>query len=114
MGSFSLLEIITIAVVVLIVFGPERLPELARKAGQLVAKARQATSSMTSALEQEYGEAIEPIKDLREELDAVKSDLTKAITSIGDLESDLTPSTPEAEETEDEDPEDDERDAAAG
>lgn len=114
MGSFSLLEIVTIALVVLIVFGPDRLPELARKAGELIARARNATRSVTSALEQEYGEAMEPIKGLREEIEGVRSDLTKAITSIGDVEVDPGPGEPEATGDEDAGSEDDERDAAAG
>ena len=114
MGSFSLLEIVTIAVVVLIVFGPDRLPELAKKAGELIAKARHATRSVTSALEQEYGEAMEPIKGLREEIDGVKSDLTKAITSIGDFEVEPDPAEPDTEAGEHADSDDDERDAAPG
>lgn len=114
MGSFSLLEIVTIAVVVLIVFGPDRLPELARKAGELIARARHATRSVTSALEQEYGEAMEPIKGLRDEIDSVRSDLSKAITSIGDIEVDPSPSQPDPVESDEAEPGEGERDAAAG
>lgn len=83
MGSLSFGEILTILVVVLVIFGPQGLPELARKLGALMAKVREATRSLTSQLEREYGEGMEPIRELKSQYDATKRDLTDAVTAIG-------------------------------
>ena len=48
MGSLGTGEILVIVLVALIVFGPERLPEITRKAGEWLAKAREMTRSVTA------------------------------------------------------------------
>jgi len=86
MGSLSLAEILLIVVVILVVFGPRRLPELSRKAGDLLGKLREGTSYVTQAIDSEYGEAMEPIRGLKRELDGIKGDVTRAVSGIGDLD----------------------------
>lgn len=86
MGSLSFAEIITILLVVLIVFGPNRLPEFARKLGELMAQARRATSQFSKDISSEWGDAVEPILAVKEDFDGVKKDLkdaTAAITGLG-------------------------------
>ena len=100
MGSLSISEILTILVVILIIFGPSRLPELARRLGELLAKAREATSSFTKQLEAEYGDAIEPISGLKDQFDGIKKDITEAVTTIGNAAS-IEPASP-AEDAEEE------------
>lgn len=110
MGSLSISEILTILVVILIVFGPKRLPELARRLGALLAKAREATSSFTRQIEAEYGDAIEPIGGLKDHFDGIKKDLTDAVTTIGSAAS-IDP-TSSANEAADEQASDDEQTSA--
>ena len=86
MGSISFTEILVIVVVALIVFGPKRLPELARRAGELVAKAREASSSLTDALGQDYSDVVEPLKGVKDDVTGIRDDLTRAVTSIGELD----------------------------
>ncbi len=74
-----------IALVALIVFGPQRLPEIARKMGELMAKARNATQDLTSALDSEYGDAAAPIKDLKGEYDATKQQLKDSVATFTDM-----------------------------
>jgi TatA/E family protein of Tat protein translocase len=50
---FSIPHMIVIFVVVLIVFGPQKLPELARGLGKLLAEFRKASTDFKSAFEQE-------------------------------------------------------------
>jgi len=83
MGSLSFSEIVVIVLVILVVFGPKRLPELARKAGEPMNKVRNASSSITDALGDEYDATIDPIRGVKRDYDGLKSDLTKAVTSIG-------------------------------
>ncbi len=85
MGSLSLAEILVILVVILVVFGPKRLPELSRRAGYLLGKLREGTAYVTRAIDSGYGESIEPIRELKREIDGLKGDVNRAVSSIGDL-----------------------------
>lgn len=85
MGSIGLGEIITICVVILIIFGPRRLPELARVAGQLLAKARQATSAIQDEIQRELGDAAEPIRQVQEDFKATGRELKDTMSSIAEL-----------------------------
>lgn len=90
MGSLSFAEIVTILLVVLIVFGPNRLPEFARKLGELMAQARRATSQFSKEISGEWGDAVAPIVAVKEDFDGVKKDLkdaTAAIAGFGATES---------------------------
>ena len=89
MGSLGTGEIIVIVLVVLLVFGPERLPEITRKAGQLLARAREMSKSVTDSFDDEYKDVIAPIKDLKSEYDSTMSELKGAAASVGDLSVDI-------------------------
>ncbi len=84
MGSLSFGEILVILLVVLVVFGPRRLPDLSRRIGAWLAKAREATSYVTQAIDSGYGEVMEPIKELKDEYDGLKGDVTRAVASFGE------------------------------
>jgi Tat protein translocase TatB subunit len=86
MGSLGFGEIALIAIVALLVFGPDRLPELARKTGELLAKAREATRSFTDALDSEFDEAASPIRSLQADLQATKDELTSAAGTVLDFD----------------------------
>jgi sec-independent protein translocase protein TatB len=83
-GSVGFGELLLIGVVALIVFGPNRLPELARKAGQLLAQARRATQEFTDALDAEYDGATSPMRDLRAEYESTKRQITDATAKLVD------------------------------
>ena len=51
MFSFSPSELLTIGLVALIVFGPRRLPEIARRAGRMVAYLRSAAAEIRSEVD---------------------------------------------------------------
>ncbi|MEN8233845.1 MAG: twin-arginine translocase TatA/TatE family subunit [Actinomycetota bacterium] len=101
MGSLSFSEIILILLVILIVFGPRRLPELARRAGELAKKLRTASASLSESLGVDYEATVEPIRTAKREIDGIKSDLTKAVSSVGlseDSEADAAAVQPTEEE----------------
>jgi len=83
MGSLSFSEIVVIVLVILIVFGPNRLPDLARKAGEFMNKVRNASSSMTDALGVDYEETVEPFLSAKRDFDSIKEDFTKTVTTFG-------------------------------
>ena len=50
MPQIGPLEILTVAVLALVVFGPQRLPEIARNIGKAINEVRRVTSEMKSEL----------------------------------------------------------------
>lgn len=83
MGSLSFSEIVVIVLVILIVFGPNRLPDLARRAGEFMNKVRNASSSMTEALGVDYEETVEPFLSAKRDFDSIKQDLSQTVTTFG-------------------------------
>jgi len=57
-------EILVVMVVAILVFGPERLPELARQAGRFLRTARKMVDNAKSDLASEMGEDFAGLKDL--------------------------------------------------
>lgn len=56
-------EIVVIAVVAILVFGPERLPELARQAGRFVRTGRQMINKARDDLQRELGDDFEGLSE---------------------------------------------------
>ncbi len=92
MGSLGVQEMVVIAIIALLVFGPDRLPEVARNAGKLVARFREETGKSLDELKRAANlEGIEgEIKGIRDEFDRAKADLkgsvdvvTRAATDTG-------------------------------
>ena len=94
-------EILLVIVIALIIFGPEKVPEMARTLGRMLRTIRQAASGFTTVITQELDEAKKTTSDLTagvtQELDEVKkatSDLTtglnKELSGVRKTTSDLT------------------------
>lgn len=84
MPNFTLSEIATIVLVILIVFGPHRLPEMAQKAGQLVRKSRLIIADLRREFDSEWREVSEPLKDVQREVTGIKDELGSSLRSISD------------------------------
>lgn len=65
MFSVSPAEILTIAAVALIVFGPKRLPEISRKAGSVIRDLRDTAADLRRGIEQEYQDTAESLAEVR-------------------------------------------------
>src|ERR1700753_2928950 len=95
-------EVGLIAVVALLVLGPERLPVAARTVGAVLRKARQSWQSVRSEIERELaGEelkrslketaaSIDPSRDLNEAIRSVKADVR---ASVDDIHSTASPTS---------------------
>ncbi len=68
MFGISFEELLVLAVLTLILFGPEKMMEYAAKAGRLVAKARRLSEELVQQVRQAGSEYVEPIKELRQDL----------------------------------------------
>lgn len=81
MFDSGFLEILVIAVVALLVVGPERLPSLARKAGHLIGKARAFVNTTKADIEKELQ---------AEELKSMVSRQEQEISELRDMMQDAT------------------------
>ena len=84
MPNFTLSEIATVALVILIVFGPQRLPEMAQKAGQLVRKSRSIIADLRKEFEGEWSEVSEPLKEVRREVEGIKEEMGSSLRSLSE------------------------------
>ena len=82
-------ELMVIGVIALLVFGPDRLPEIARTAGRTLAKFRAETQRNVADLKQmgEVQELEKELKSLRNELRGTKSDVTRRVRDAAGMES---------------------------
>lgn len=64
MFDVGLPELMVLAVVAVFVFGPDRLPEVARQAGRFVRTARQMIDNARRELNDEFGADINDLRDL--------------------------------------------------
>lgn len=77
MGNLGIQEMLLIAVVALFVFGPDRLPELARQAGKAIARFRRETSKSVAELKRAAD-----LEDLDTELRSIRQDLRDVRSSV--------------------------------
>ena len=76
-------EIVIIAIVALIIFGPDRLPELAGQAGKLLRDARRMTTDLQGEFERESGVNVRELRSqVDREIAGVKSELTGATDTL--------------------------------
>jgi Tat protein translocase TatB subunit len=83
-------EILIILLIALVVLGPTRLPELARKLGSWTAELRAAAKEITAGLEAEVNQVREVGRELKAPLDDIKKPLK-------DIEGDLKKANPKYE-----------------
>jgi len=93
--SVSPAELVTIAVVALLVFGPHKLPEIARKVGRIGREVSRAAQELKSGIEREYDEATNPLHEVRRQFGTTIED-TKPKTTRDEAPSESPASEEEA------------------
>jgi sec-independent protein translocase protein TatB len=88
-------EILVILVIALIVLGPTRLPEAARKIGQWASELRSAAREITQGLEAEVAEVKKAAAEVKEMRDEIKKDLGDAARFAWDGPKPVSGPTPE-------------------
>jgi Tat protein translocase TatB subunit len=106
MGSLGTGELVVIVLVAIVVFGPRRLPELARKAAELIKQAREATQSFTDALDTEYDGVTAPLKELKSEYDETMQSIKKMVPVIPNMSFELPDGKPRRMKPDESAPED--------
>lgn len=97
MPDVSLTEFAIIGVVVLIVFGPKRLPEISRTAGKWARELRSISREFRRGIEREVAVINEPLKEIKDDLAGpiaqIKEDLKGSVTQIESELNNLSEST---------------------
>lgn len=110
MPSINGAEYLVILVVALLVFGPQRLPELTHKLGGWVREVRKVANDFRTSLESEVGDLTQPLEELKgleqplkdlqqplKDLEQPLRDVTKPVTSGGPTPTPPSDPPPEAE-----------------
>lgn len=78
MFSITPSEMLTIAVVALIVLGPNRLVAIARKAGRVVGELRRTSEELKAGLQKEIEDVAAPFREAKSELAAAGKELKES------------------------------------
>ena len=78
MGDLSLGEIFVIFIAVVVLFGPKKIPQIARELGQGIRKMRGAVEDIKQEIMKETED--NPISEIQKEIEKVKEEAQKLIT----------------------------------
>ncbi|MGH8909558.1 MAG: Sec-independent protein translocase protein TatB [Egibacteraceae bacterium] len=91
-------EILMLSILALVIFGPERLPELAHNLGKMIAKFRREANSTLDDLRRAADlDDLHELRDLRAELRATSLDFKAKSFLTGPMASDARPTAPATE-----------------
>lgn len=82
--NIGLGEMIVIFIIALLVFGPERLPEMARRAGKVVRDLQAISGEFTQIVNESMAEVEEPIQETRKTLTDASSTVSHEIERAAD------------------------------
>jgi Tat protein translocase TatB subunit len=92
MGNLGFWEIFGLGLLALVIFGPDRLPEVARNLGRTIAAFRREANSTLAELRRSAD--LDDLRDLREEWRATTSDLKPRSILGGPMATASNPSAP--------------------
>ena len=78
MGDLSFGEIFVIFIAVVVLFGPKKIPQIARELGQGIRKMRGAVEDIKQEIMKETED--NPVSEIQEEIEKVKEEAQKLIT----------------------------------
>lgn len=88
MFDFGFSEMLIIGVVALVVLGPERLPTVARTAGEWVGKAQRFVAQVKSDIDREA--SLSELKKIQDEAKAIANDMKSSVeAAASDIEKDV-------------------------
>jgi sec-independent protein translocase protein TatB len=79
-------EFIFIAVIALLVLGPERMPQLVRKVGKIVGELRRMSSGFQAEFRDAFAEPISAVNDLKSTMNATATDFRQTVQSAASFD----------------------------
>jgi len=86
MGPIGWTEMVVIFFVALVVFGPEKLPDLAKTAAKGLREFKKATDGLKSNWEEHLRDVETPVSDIKKTFDEAKADVVEASAKITEEE----------------------------
>ena len=104
------LELVVIAIVALLVIGPNKLPEYARKLGQAMREFKKASDSLTKEIKENIvepldevqkplKEAVAPISEMEKEIKGNFKEVTDSVSNIGKPQKAASKQEPQKEDS---------------
>jgi TatA/E family protein of Tat protein translocase len=93
MGPLGFTELVVIFFIALVVFGPEKLPDLAKTAAKGLREFRKATDGLKSNWEEHLRETETPVNEIKKTFEDAKADVVEASAKL--LEEEPAAETPE-------------------
>ncbi|MGD9793611.1 MAG: Sec-independent protein translocase protein TatB [Acidimicrobiia bacterium] len=78
-------EFLMIALVALLVLGPERMPDVVRKAGKIVGELRRMSNGFQAELKDAFAEPIQTMNEVKGQMNSTVTDLRSAISSAANV-----------------------------
>lgn len=75
--NISSSEIFIIIAVAFLIFGPQRIPEIARKAGKIIKEIKKVTRDITKEFDDESGTLKKEVKEITDGINSVKKELSQ-------------------------------------
>jgi len=72
-------ELVVIALVAILVFGPEKVPEFFHRAGQLISKLQRSADDLWTTLQTEMNQAKKPLDDLGKDLKTLGDTISRPL-----------------------------------
>jgi Sec-independent protein translocase protein TatA len=69
-------ELLVIALIAILLFGPEKVPEFFHRAGQMMSKLQRSADDLWTSLQTEMNQAKKPLEDLGREIKSIGSSMT--------------------------------------
>lgn len=91
-------ELVVIALVAILVFGPERVPEFFHRAGKMISGLQRTADDVWTSLQTELDRAVDPIKEVGGEIDDLGKKLvneTQPTDETDDLDGEDPPASSE-------------------
>jgi len=70
-------ELVVIALIAILLFGPEKVPEFFHRAGQVMSRLQRSADDLWTSLQTEMNQATKPLEDLGEEIKSIGESITK-------------------------------------
>ena len=104
MFGISTSELVVIAFIAILIFGPERVPEFFHRAGKLIRGLQDTADDVWTSLQTELNEVTEPLRDAESDIKKLGGQIVSGLSGEPDERSDEKPDPPEPDEKPDGEP----------
>ncbi|NNC93782.1 MAG: twin-arginine translocase TatA/TatE family subunit [Acidimicrobiia bacterium] len=76
-------ELIVIALIAILLFGPERVPEFFHRAGQFMSKVQRSADDLWTSLQTEMNQVTKPLEDMGKDIKSIGDKISNPLDSPG-------------------------------